>query len=294
MLKIPLPDPFSWPLMLAHIARSPKEVLHQVRGNKAYRAILLDGRWQLIQIEGSADFLQMSSLTGALSQSAQAELKEWVHIWLGLGDPLEGFYADLGADPLLGPLMQPLRGFRVGGLPDLFEALGWTVLGQQINLAFAYTLKARLVQTYGTQVSDPESGISCWGWPAADRIASLDPEVLRVHSISRAKARAIITVAQAITEGTLNRAELLGLGTAAAQEAKLCSLKGIGPWSAQYVMLRCLRQPEAFPAGDAGLQNNVKRLLALPQKPDAKALRQMATAWGPHKGLAAGYIWQAP
>lgn len=293
-IAIPLPKLFSWPLMLAHIGRSDRELLQQVVKEQVYRAILLEGQWHLVRVWAEGNVLHTDSLLSDLSPDQAKALQAWIRIWLGLEQDLEGFYALAASDSLLKPLLEPLSGFRVGGIPDLFEALGWTVLGQQINLAFAYTLKARLVQTYGTELSDPQSGITCWGWPDPEGIAALDPEVLRPLSISRAKSRALVACAEAIASGQLSRAQLVELQDAGAQEAALIKLKGIGPWSAQYVMLRCLQQPQAFPAGDAGLQNNVKRLLGLEAKPDAKTLREMATQWQPFQGLAAGYIWQAP
>ena len=94
-------------------------------------------------------------------------------------------------------------------------------------------------------------------------------------------------------EGKLSKAKLLAERSAKAAEKTLVAQRGIGPWSANYVMMRCLRYPEAYPVGDAGLQNAVKRLLMMDRKPTEAELYELAKPWAGWEAYATFYLWAA-
>ncbi|WP_025696071.1 DNA-3-methyladenine glycosylase family protein, partial [Paenibacillus forsythiae] len=96
------------------------------------------------------------------------DLARYVRDWFDLDRDLRPFYKLAAGDPLLGPLTERFRGLRIVGIPDLFEALCWAILGQQVNLAFAYKLKARLAEGYGESIL--RSGRRYHLFPAPERL----------------------------------------------------------------------------------------------------------------------------
>ena len=110
-------------------------------------------------------------------------------------------------------------------------------------------------------------------------------------SISRRKAEYLIEVASQMEQGELSKESLLQLDSPEDIEKKLCKSRGIGPWTANYVMLRCLRIPSAYPVGDAGLQNAVKQRLQMDRKPSYEELYSLAENWKAWEAYATFYLW---
>jgi 3-methyladenine DNA glycosylase/8-oxoguanine DNA glycosylase len=187
--------------------------------------------------------------------------------WLGLdADPAPGVAA-LGDDPVLGPLVRARPNLRVPGSTDPFETAVLVVLGQHVSLATGRAFAARLVAAHGTRA-----------FPAPDVLASLDPvDLQRATGTTTARARTVVAVARSVADGLLDlpRQEV---------RAALLSLPGVGPWTADLVALRALRDPDVFLPGDLVLRQALGGLTA----------RQAATAseaWRPHRSLAVLHLW---
>ena len=181
----------------------------------------------------------------------------------------------LGADRVIGPLVQARPGLRVPGTVDGFELALRAVLGQQVSLKGAATLAARLVRTHGEPLPAAVGGVT-HVFPTAAALAELDPETV---AMPRARGRAVAALARAVAGGEL----VLGPG-ADADDARetLLALPGIGPWTVEYVALRALRDPDAFVFGDLGLRAALAKLGA-----DESA----AEAWHPYRAYAAQHLW---
>lgn len=222
----------------------------------------------LAEVTGTTVRLTLASL-GDLAGAVDR-----VRRWLDLdADPAR--VADvLAADPLLAPLVEAHPGLRVPGTVDGAELALRTVLGQQVSVAAARTLTARLV-TLGTPTP---WGLSSFPTPAAIRDAGVD--ALRSFGLTEGRARALHALASALADG-------LDLGPGADREAAraaLGGLPGVGPWTVEYVALRALGDPDAFPAGDLVLQ----RALGLGSAREALA---RAESWRPWRGYAAQHLW---
>lgn len=202
---------------------------------------------------------------------------------------------DLDADPLayeglLEPAFPATHGMRLPGTVDGFELAVRAILGQQITVAAARTLGARLVAAFGHAVADSENlpvpGISHY-FPHAAQIAKLAPSALGALGIVRQRQAAIIGLARAVTQGELQ------LEPGAPLELtleRLQSIEGIGPWTAQYIAMRALRWPDAFPTGDVALH----KALGLAQAPRAKRLAQAASqVWRPWRSYATIRAWHS-
>jgi AraC family transcriptional regulator of adaptative response / DNA-3-methyladenine glycosylase II len=193
-------------------------------------------------------------------------------------DPLAVAEA-LGADPLLAPLVAAAPGLRVPGGVDGFEVAARAVLGQQVSVAAARTLAGRLASALGEEV--PAGGGLTRLFPGPDAVADAD---LRALGLPRARAGALAALAAAAAAGGV---DLDPGADREATERALLALPGIGPWTAAYVRMRALADPDAFLPTDLGL----RRALAARGVTDAPA---RAERWRPWRAYALMHLWQAP
>lgn len=201
-------------------------------------------------------------------------------------DPLP-FERRLGRHPELGRLVDGRRGLRVPLTADPFEALVWAVLGQQVNLAFAFTLRRQLLAVCGTPVP---RGLRAHPPPAA--VAALDEADLVRRQLSRRKAEYLVGLARAARDGELPLDELAAAPAGRLQEA-LLARRGVGLWTAQYVMLRGYGLADCVPVGDAGLTLALQRFFALPARPGEAETRALMAPFAPFRSLATFHLWSS-
>lgn len=157
-----------------------------------------------------------------------------------------------------------------------FESLAGIIVSQQVSTASAGAIMARLKRRV-----DPLT--------AAGMVAASD-EDCRLAGLSRSKERALRAAAEEVAAGRLDLAGLCRQDAEAAIEA-LVAVRGIGPWTAEIYLLFCAGHPDIFPAGDLALRHAVTHALALPEPPDAAALRAIAAGWAPWRAVAARLFW---
>jgi AraC family transcriptional regulator, regulatory protein of adaptative response / DNA-3-methyladenine glycosylase II len=187
----------------------------------------------------------------------------------------------LGADPLLGPLVRRTRGRRVPGAVDGAELAVRAVLGQQVSVAGARTLAGRLTAALGAPLAEPDLGLT-HAFPTAAAIAAADPATL---PLTRARGWALVTLCGALADGTLTLDP--GADRDATRE-RLLTLPGIGPWTVEYVAMRALGDPDAFPATDLGVRRALERL-GTPGDPAAATT--LAGRWRPWRAYAVHHLW---
>jgi AraC family transcriptional regulator of adaptative response / DNA-3-methyladenine glycosylase II len=187
----------------------------------------------------------------------------------------------LGADRLLGALVRDVPGRRVPGHVDGHELAIRAVLGQQVSLSAAATHAARLVRARGEPLVRPVGGVTHL-FPSAEALAALDPGAL---AMPRSRGRALIGVARALAAGDL----ILDSGAERpAAVAGLLALPGVGPWTAAYVAMRALRDPDAFMPSDLGVRHALERL---GQPGDPAAATRLGERWRPYRAYAMQYLW---
>ena len=205
-------------------------------------------------------------------------------------DP-EAIAGYLSADPVLGPLARANPGRRSPGQVDGTELALRAVLGQQVSIAAARRLGARLVAAYGKPLSRPDGPLThCF--PAAETLAAADPATL---PMPRARALALTGLAAALASGELS----LDPGAERDRaETALLALPGIGPWTASYIRMRALSDPDAFLPADVGVLEALTRLGAISPGPGqgararaAKAAEALAESWRPWRSYAVHHLW---
>jgi len=177
-------------------------------------------------------------------------------------------------------------GLRVPGAFDGFELAVRAVLGQQITVAAARTLGQRLVERLGEPIETPWPDLSRL-FPTALALAHADADVLGQMGIVRQRQAAILALARAVDSGAL---ALHPGADVASTTAALCALPGIGDWTAQYIAMRVLRWPDAFPAADVALH---KALGVQGHKNPARAAAEASQAWRPWRSYAVLRAWAA-
>jgi AraC family transcriptional regulator of adaptative response / DNA-3-methyladenine glycosylase II len=157
-------------------------------------------------------------------------------------------------------------------------------VGQQINLPFAFKLRKRLFQKFGTEVED-----GLFSVPQPDSIARILPQDLMPLQFSQRKAEYLIGVAQ---KGQKWIEGLEDLSFTSARN-ELLSTRGLGVWSVNYLLMRALGFPDCLPLGDTGLTSGVAKLHCLEQKPDVKEIETLMLPFAPHRSLATYHLWQS-
>ncbi len=181
---------------------------------------------------------------------------------------------------------------RYGGIrpvvfPDPFEGLAWAILGQQISVAFAAQLKNAVAERYGTMVEDGGRRLSVF--PSASVLSRVTADELRGMKLSRQKAETLIAVAQAADDGTWDLQELYSKPSQEAYKA-LVRIKGIGPWTAEYCLLRAFGHPDILPAGDVALRRSWARASEKALVSESE-LRQAGEVWRGMRSDFAFWLW---
>jgi AraC family transcriptional regulator of adaptative response / DNA-3-methyladenine glycosylase II len=224
-------------------------------------------------------------LASRSAASDQAWVVERLRRWLDLDADPAAVSAALGADPLLAGPVSARPGLRIPGTVDPFEIAVRAVVGQQVSTAAARTVVGRIVTALGEP--GPE-GLRLF--PTADELAAVPVDVLRAFGLNRGRASTLGVLARAVADGlTLEHGS-----DAADVHAALLALPGIGPWTADYVVLRALGHPDVFPAGDLVLRYAIAQLPGgAGQAVTVRDARDRAEVWRPWRGYAAQHLWSA-
>ena len=190
----------------------------------------------------------------------------------------------LGADRLIGALVRAAPGLRVPGSVDGAELAVRAVLGQQVSVPAARTSAGRLVAEHGDALARPRGTVTAL-FPAPRVLAALDPAQL---PMPRARAVALVGLCRALADGELRLDPGADLVEA---RRRLLALPGVGPWTAGYVAMRALGDPDVFLAEDLGVRHALRRLGG---PDDPRAAHALAAAWAPWRSYASQHLWQAP
>ncbi len=188
----------------------------------------------------------------------------------------------LRGDPLIAPLTKRTPGLRLPGAFDGFELAVRAILGQRVSVKGATTLATRLAQAMGERIETPYPTLDRLA-PTAERLADVKESKLKSLGISPPRAAAIRALARSVARGELRLAA--GVDPQSTVEA-LQRLPGVGPWTAQYIVMRAGRWPDALPDGDLGLLKAAKAS-------SPRALARRAEAWRPWRAYAAMFLWNS-
>ncbi|MDQ0300817.1 DNA-3-methyladenine glycosylase II [Salibacterium salarium] len=276
-----LPDTYNYRMMLSRLTTDP---LHYVDERLSTVKIpVTDGKVK----EGvTLRFFETKNqrkveLTGdTLDKDAALQQSKNIFLW---DRPLQNISAHFHETDLK-PLFERFDGTPLVCEFEKYGCLMKTIIHQQLNMSFAYTLSTRFVQTYGEQ----SDGV--WFYPDPETIAALDPSELQTMQFSRRKAEYVIDTSKLIAE---NKLDLERLEEAEDDQVikQLTSIRGVGPWTAECFLLFGLGRQNLLPAGDVGIQNGLKRLWNRKEKPAIDEIKEKGKQWAPYASYATLYIW---
>ncbi|HVW73056.1 MAG TPA: Ada metal-binding domain-containing protein [Rhizomicrobium sp.] len=278
VFMLQLPSGYRAKEVLAYHARDPLSVSEKSEGNRIWKALHTAEGPAVIEISIETGQAWVKVHSGRkLGGEAMAGLHGAALRVLGLSLDVSQFETRHAA------FVAPRRGLRLPLLPTGFDALCWGIIGQQINIKFASALRREIVELAGEKVGDMRAH------PTPERVADIGVPALAARRYSRSKAQYLIDAAAAVAQGRLD-IENLGEGSAIAAERALTSQRGIGTWTARYVLLRG-GFADAAPVGDSALATALQRLHQLPERPDADETARLMSAFAPHRSIATMHLW---
>lgn len=292
VIVITLPDNFDMNANLSYLTREKNECMFEIENGIITKVIAIGEIRSLVQIsviDNKQMIIKFLNDSMPIEKWQREVIVKYIREWFDLDNDLTPFYEMAKADPLLKMPAQKFYGLRVVGIPDLFEALCWGVLGQQINLVFAYSLKRQFVEGFGDSIE--WNGKKYWVFPSYERIAQLTPTDLADIKMTVKKSEYIIGIARLMASGELSKEKLMKM-TFKDAEKNLIKIRGIGPWTANYVLMRCLRFQTAFPIDDVGLINSIKILRNMDRKPTKDEILEISLPWKNWESYATFYLWR--
>lgn len=280
--SLDLPSPFRSQEVFSFHSRDPARLAENCDANRIRKAFLLEGIPVEIDIALAESQAKCRVKTDApLPRETRKQLPHIAAGLLGLNHDVSVFEKITRKDSLLGPLVKRQLGLRIPQTATPFEALTWAIIGQQINLTFAITLRRTLIQLAGRAHS---SGL--WCYPDAETVSRLRLEDFTSRKFNRAKAETLLRVAALTTSGQL----ILNPDRPAAEMAEaLLNIKGIGPWTVNYVLLRGLSCADCSLHGDAGVKAALRRLTS--SAPTTDEAYSILERYAPHRSWAAAHLW---
>jgi AraC family transcriptional regulator of adaptative response / DNA-3-methyladenine glycosylase II len=281
-LRLAYRPPYDWSGVLAFLARRLIPGVESVEGGVYRRTIRLEGSQGIVEVRSTAEACLLATIRVDRLPALAAVAARLRHLFDLDADP-EPIAAHLGRDPALGSRLAAHPGLRVPGAWDAFELAVRAMIGQQVSVSAASTLAGRVAATFGVPLSTPNSDREPrLLFPEAKALAHADLSSL---GIPQARAAAISSLAAAVMR---DPALLRTSGSVEHMVAALLKLPGIGDWTSEYVAMRALHAPDAFPVTDLGLLQAMRRHLA---KRSPALLERRAERWRPWRAYAAMLLW---
>jgi DNA-3-methyladenine glycosylase II len=260
MSLLSFPEPYDFELSMRRFRVFGTDLANRLEGGELYRAV--DGREVRIRARpGGVDVEPLDPGT-----------RPAVAHFLGTPFDLRGFYNWAAGDPVLAPLTERLRGYRPPLQPEPFEALITSITAQQVSLNAAVAIRNKLIERFGVRLG------RAWAFPTPERIAAVSVDELRNVGFTRRKAEYAVGLARS----DLDLAALASLDDDGVRE-RITSLRGLGPWTAEWFLARHLARPRAWPAGDLALRKAAADLYGVD-------VNDLGLRLDPYQNLSAHYL----
>jgi AraC family transcriptional regulator of adaptative response / DNA-3-methyladenine glycosylase II len=272
-LRLDYRAPYAWDDMLAFFRGRAIAGVEAVGDREYRRALAIDGHEGVVRVEHAPDRDALVARVDASLAPALAKLVGKLRRVFDLDARPDVIASALSRDPLLLPLVRARRGLRVPGSFDVFETAARAVLGQQVSVAAARTLAGRLAAKFGTAL---DAGELTRTFPNASALASASIDDVAKIGLPGKRAASLIAIARAFEAGELSDPSTF--------RERMIAIDGIGEWTASYVAMRALSDPDAFVASDLG----VRKALGLVSAKEAEA---MSERWRPWRAYAVQHLW---
>lgn len=279
MLALP---PFSLERTVAALRRRPTNLVEIYEDGEYRRMLTIRGAPRLLAVRQSGpDRVRLRALDGPLALADEVTAAALLDRILGLHFDLAPVQRAVSADERLALLMAQVPGLKPPAYESLWTTLLCVVPFQQVSLEAGQSILNRVVMAFGT--TREHAGRAYYAYPTAEELAAADPEALRRCGLSQAKVRTLLGAAERIASGILREGDIEGLDDVEAVR-RLTELPGIGPWSAQVILLRGFRRLSVFPAGDSGASGSLARVFQIRAAEVEERSGRLTAAMGPWKG----------
>ncbi len=279
VFRLPYRPPYDWESLLAFLAGRAIPGVEEVVSGAYRRSFALLGRHGILEVRHEKSVQALEARIRFSEPVSLLPIVTRLRAMFDLAADTAAIAQHFRRDLLLGPLVSRYPGLRVPGAWDGFELAVRAILGQQVSVAAASTLAGRIAQKLGEPLSVSDSAGLTFVFPDARVLADAG-----LRGLPRVRAGAIRSLAQAVVSGRVTLS-----GTEEATLASVAHIRGVGEWTVQYVAMRALREPDAFPANDLALLATAGE--GSPLTPTA--LRERAERWRPWRAYAAVYLWRA-
>ncbi len=298
--EIELPRYFLADRVLAYLGRDPASLSERVAGKTFAVGTRLAGSRSggpsqglpaivHVELDGGTARCRVERPEARQASDASAIHAQVLRL-LGLSIDPRPFERRAARDAEIARLIRGRRGLSIPQTPSVFDALVWVIAGQQVSLPVAYAMRRRLTRRAGVKLDDSALPAPLYAPPTPESVAELEPSDLHQLGWSRRKTEYLLGVARAIADGSFEPEKLAGR-SATAIERRLLAIRGLGPWSVNYLMMRAFGFADCVPIGDAALTRNLKRYFDLAARPDARVTRQLMAPFAPHRSLATFHLW---
>lgn len=286
--QLALPPGFRPEELAGFFGRDEEGRTERVRGMTLTQAVRLAGAPARIELELGESKGRVRLLSSRkLPREAWREAHARVTRWLGLESDPGGLERRASRSSEVARLVRGRKGLRIPRSAEIFEGLVWVVVGAQVNVSFAATCRAALIELCGTPVGD-----GFLAHPTPEAVAALDCADLQRRQYSRRKAEYLIDAARAIASGELDLEAWRHEPVPLVQE-RLAAVRGLGPWSVQYLLLRAYGFEDCAPIGDVALAEALKRFFGLEERPGADEATRLMETFAPHRSLATYHLWKS-
>ncbi|MGP4843392.1 DNA-3-methyladenine glycosylase 2 [Marinobacter sp. 1Y8] len=286
--RVDLPAGFRPRDVLSFHRRDQQEVSERVCETEIHKGVIWNGLPAGLTISFKEAYATAQvSADGALDPADEALLLRRLMRMLGLGQPVEAFEQAYAEHPQLGAVLVRNSGLRVPQAITPFEAIVWAVIGQQISVSAAVSIRRRLIQMAGIQHS---SGL--WCHPEAEHLVSQRMDDLRSAGLSKTKAGTLIALSERVIEAPLPL-ESWADGTLPVEDirSELLAIRGIGPWTVSYALLRGFGWLDGSLHGDVAVRRNLQVLLGQTEKLTEDETRRWLEGFAPWRALVAAHLW---
>lgn len=282
-----LPAGFRVADILKFHQRDAQAFAERVTGDALSKGMVWDGRAGCLNVLFAAGRAEVElTLDGTATPANEDALARLVRRMLGLTQAIEIFEAHYRQHPQLGRLIARQAGLRVPLAATPFEALTWAVAGQQISVSAALSLRRKLIKAAGIVHS---GGLACY--PDARRLAGLDETDFRAAGFSATKAQTLMAISRQVADGELPLDDWCDDPPVEELRERLLGIRGIGPWTVNYTLLRGFGWLDGSLHGDVAVRRALQILSGDPEKIGEAAAKAWLAQFSPWRALVGAHLW---
>lgn len=288
-VNLPLPQPYRSEDFFAFHLRDQQNVAEIVVDNCLQKGLIWQNCPANIQLAIENQYATISlDIDSSNISPTETELSALGKHLLGLHQPVNEFETLYLTDPVLGQLIEKQKGLRIYQSSNAFEALVWAIIGQQISVHAAIAIRRRFIQAVGIQHS---SGI--WCFPDTQQVNLVSDDTLRQTGFSLGKIVALRALCEAIKNQQIDLSVQVTHDNADELTEQLLKIKGIGPWTVSYALLRGFNYLDGSLHGDVAVRRNLQTLLASQEQPTTKETEKWLMQFSPWRALVAAHLWRS-